>query len=417
MGGVPAVVSQVLDRVRQGLWFIPSLAVVAAAVAAGASIWASAQLPAAATGGGTVLPVSIGPEGARAMLQAVAGSVITVAGVTFSITVVALQLASTQFSPRVLRTFLRDRGNQIALGVFMATFTYSLLVLASVRSSDEGGGFVPTVGVVGTFALALLSIGTLVFFIHHISNQLQVTTILGDVAEETLAVLRKLWPEDREGANAPDGDDAVEGAARGTSRRFTVPAPTSGYLEYVAIDGLTDAARAAQARVRLVARPGAWVTRATPLFEVEADEAPDEELVATLQRHVGLGGQPSMQQNVAFGIRQLVDIAVRALSPGVNDPTTAVMCLNRIVEILTEAGRRREPRRMNLVEDGPGAVVVDFHDFAELVDLAFTQLRHYGCGDPVVARALSDAVARLERDLPSSRHAVIQRHAPPARAP
>ena len=190
---------ELAERVRHSLWFVPTISVVLAVIAALGLVGLSSVL-----GEEVDLPFvyGAGPEGARAMLQAIGGSVITVAGTLFSITIVALQLTSTQFSPRVLRNFLRDRANQIVLGVFIGTFTYSLLVLRTIRSEDEtgGGAFVPGLAVTGGLLLAFVSIGVLIYFIHHVSVRIQVTTILASVVTDALRTIEHLatWNERRE---------------------------------------------------------------------------------------------------------------------------------------------------------------------------------------------------------------------------
>ncbi|MBA4169927.1 MAG: DUF2254 domain-containing protein, partial [Chloroflexi bacterium] len=213
-------IREAIEHIRHSLWFVPTASVLLAAIAALAMLALSNAIGAT----GSELPVvfGAGPEGARAMLQAIAGSVITVAGVTFSITIVALQLTSTQFSPRVLRNFLRDSSNQFVLGSFMGTFTYALLVLRSIRSEDEsrGDAFVPGLAITGALVLAFVSIGMLIYFIHHISVRIQVTSIVASVANDTLGTLKTLagWTE-------PDPDRGWQPAGTDSG---AAPPPPSG---------------------------------------------------------------------------------------------------------------------------------------------------------------------------------------------
>ncbi|MBW3613215.1 MAG: DUF2254 domain-containing protein [Chloroflexi bacterium] len=411
------------DRIRHSLWFVPTLWTLGAAVAALLLIWVSSETDAEATD----LPLlfSAGVDGARAMLQAIAGSIITVAGVVFSITIVALQLASTQFSPRVLRTFLRDRSTQVVLGSFMGTFTYTLLVLRSIRSEDEtASAFVPAFAISGALALTLVSLGMLIYFIHHISVRIQVTSIVASVADDTLETLERLagrWRDEESRAWKPAADQvpptvppsgAVPTADAGTSEAL-LPALESGYLQFVSIDKMVAAASEAQGRLRLFIAPGLWLQEGVPCaaFRREGGSEVDRErLQDALADGLGVGHERSTSEDVAFGIQQLVDIAIKALSPSVNDPTTAMNCVDRLVQILVAAGRTPDAPRSFTDADGTLRLEVPFPSFEELCDLSFDQVRHYGRTAPAVVIHLARALSVL-RNLPAERHAAIRRQA------
>jgi len=212
---MPKPMATALEAVRQSLWVIPVLAVAVALLAAEAMVGISTQV----SPGWVPFVFSGGPDGAQALLQAIAGSVITVAGVTFSITIIALQLTSTQFSPRVLRSFIRDRANQSVFATFLATFVYTLVVLGSVRTGSDGQEpYVPILAVAGALALTLVSIAMLAFFIHHVAHMIQVTEITRRVSVETLEALRREWPDEtppREAVPSSDADEVVLPAHQG----------------------------------------------------------------------------------------------------------------------------------------------------------------------------------------------------------
>ena len=411
------------DRIRHSLWFIPTLWTLASALAALLLVWVSSETDAEVTS----LPLlfSAGVDGARAMLQAIAGSIITVAGVVFSITIVALQLTSTQFSPRVLRNFLRDRSTQMVLGAFMGTFTYALLVLRSIRSEDESAAaFVPAFAISGALVLTLISLGMLIYFIHHISVRIQVTSIVASVADDTLETMERLGRRWRDGDGrswnpAPDQTPTTVPPSGGlpiTEARASgahLPARESGYLQFISIETLVTAASEARGRLRLLIGPGMWLQAGVPCAAFEPDaglEVDDERLEDALADALGVGHERSMSEDVAFGIQQLVDIAIKALSPSVNDPTTAMNCVDRLVQILVAAGRMPDAPRAFTESGGPIRLEVPFPSFDELCDLSFDQIRHYGRSAPAVVIHLARALSVL-RTLPPHRRPALRRHA------
>lgn len=420
-------IAELSDRIRHSLWFVPTLCTVAAGALALVLVWISAETDLDATR--MPLLFSAGVDGARAMLQAIAGSIITVAGVVFSITIVALQLTSTQFSPRVLRNFLRDRSNQLVLGVFMGTFTYTLLVLRSIRSEDEeAAAFVPAPAITGSLLLTLVSLGMLIYFIHHISIRIQVTSILSSVAEDTLETIDRLARRWREGderswhpaTDAPPPATPPSGAIpapHAPSDAVLLPARDSGYLQFVDVEHLVEGAGSAGGRLSLHVAPGAWVQAGLPWAHLEAEPGSEPPAAADLDRLVddlaeglGLGHERSATEDVAFGIQQVVDIAIKALSPSVNDPTTAINCIDRLVEILVAVGTEPDSPRSFADADGVVRLAVPFPDFDELADLSFDQVRHYGATTPAVALHLARSLSML-RALPPHRQPTVTRHA------
>ena len=412
------------DRIRHSLWFVPTLFTIAAAALALLLVWVSELTDLDATG----LPLifSAGVDGARAMLQAIAGSIITVAGVIFSITIVALQLTSTQFSPRVLRNFLSDRSNQVVLGVFVGTFIYTLLVLRSIRSQDEDvSAFVPSIAITGALVLTLVAMGMLIYFIHHISVRIQVTSIVASVAEDTLETIRRMskrwkpaddrpWqPAANDGAAAVPPSGAVPPEAVPPSE-VLLPAIESGYLQFVDIGRLVEVAAEAGGRLRLLVAPGTWVQAGVPcaaFLPSTTDAEPDSDALAdAIEEAFGIGHERSMSEDVAFGVQQLVDVAIKALSPSVNDPTTAMNCVDRLVQVLVAAGTDPDPPRVFTDADREPRLEIPFPGFDELVDLSFDQVRHYGGTTPAVVVHLARALSQL-RALPPARRAALDRQA------
>jgi len=286
----------------------------------------------------------------------------------------------------------------------MATIAYALLILRTIRSAgqDGTGAFVPGLAVTVALLLAFVSLIMLVYFIHHIGVRIQVSSIIESVTHETLETVEHMSDELQRFAPA----QAEGGATRGGR---PIAARRSGYLQYLSIRGLVDTARERDLVISVLVPPGGWVQEGAPLFRVQAaDEATYEDLDEWLADKVGIGSERSMRQDVGFGVQQLVDVAVKALSPGINDPTTATQCIDRLTQVLVAAGRRTTPPRLLADREGALRVVLRYPSFADLLQQAFEQVRHFGASMPVVMRHLALALTTL-------RQAVPQEHAEPIR--
>jgi uncharacterized membrane protein len=393
---------RVVAYLRNSLWFVPGLWVVGAGILAFGLISLDSATPSFATH--VPLLFGGGADGARSVLSSIAGSAITVAGVTFSITIVALQLASSQFSPSVLRNFMRDRISQMVLGSFIGTFFYSLLVLRSIRSkAADAEAFVPSISVSVGILFAVVAVVMLVLFIHHISTRIQVSTIVGTIADETAARIRADW-RDRDGDDL-DMRDGPDGEPRG------IASVTSGYLQLVDSGGLVSIAKQLDLVIRVDKRTGEWVQEGAVLFSVWPASIKADKLAPRLTRRVTLGSQRSLEQDAAFGIRQLVDVAVKALSPGINDPTTAIDCIHRLTQLLVDLGVRREPQH-EFADDGEQVrLIVRTRSYRELVDLAFDQVRQYAARTPAVVDACAAAIETVIAVVPPDRGEALRRQA------
>ena len=330
------------------------------------------------------LPVPLlfagGPEGARALLSAIITSMISFTGLVFSITIVVLQLTSSQFSPRVLRTFLRDRFNQLALGVFVSTFVYGLVVLRSVRGTAQVDPFVPQVSVTASFAFVLASVVVFLGYIHHVTQMIRAATIIDTIGRETAALIERRHPSDAAERPAP----VLPG---GPVHR--VAAARAGVVQVVDDAALLRLAEASATTVVLLRAVGEFVPEGAPLLEVRGGAAGAGPDAARLRRAVQLGIERSMDQDVGFGLRQLVDITERALSPGINDPTTAVQAVDQLHDLLRRLSTRSLPPRTRTTSDGRLAVVVPQPGFEDLLGLACEEVHRWAADSDRVRRRLS----------------------------
>jgi uncharacterized membrane protein len=378
-------------RIRFSYWFVPTLMTVAAvALAIGTVTLDRTMRPLE----GISLFYTGGPEGARTMLSMVSGAMITVAGVVFSITIVALTLTSSQFGPRLLVSFMHDTGNQVVLGVFVATFVYGLLVLRVVRGGDEGMAFVPQVSVAVATALAVSSVGVLIYFIHHVSTSIQAENVIAAVRRDLDRTIDTFFGAQGHAAHDP-GEEAGTAAF---PRDFeiearVVPAATSGYVTTLDEAALIAIACEHDLIVRLAHRPGDFVVAGGALALAWPRERADDAVVGGLRRNFVLDQQRTPTQDVEYAINQLVEVAVRALSPGINDPFTAMTCVDWLGAALCRLAERDIPSPYRWDEGGRLRLVVDAVSYEGLVDAAFNQIRQYGRGSAAVTMRLLEAIA------------------------
>lgn len=388
------------ERLRMSLWFVPALCVAGAVALAAATVAIDRRIPQERT---AWFLFAGGPESARNLLSTIAAAMVTSLSLIFSVTMVVLQLASGQYSSRVLRSFIRDRLVQSVLGVYIATFVYSLLVLPAVKAGGGGDApFVPALAVSVSLALLLLSLALFVRYIDHIAQATRAVTVINAVAEEGRDELVTMCPEEmgEEAVHAGDTDHLGPPA-------LVVPAERPGVCVAVDEERLLDLASDADLVVRIVPLVGEFLAEGAPLLQVWGDR--DRVDVDELRGCLALGLERTMHQDPAFAFRQLVDIAERALSPGVNDPTTAVQVIDQLHDLLRRLATRRIPFPVRL--DGRGAVRVIAPRFAwdDYVDLAFDEIRLYAGRSLRVARRLRGALDDLLSVAPPTRRPALER--------
>lgn len=338
-----------------------------------------------------------GPEGARSLLSTVASSVITVAGVVFSITIVTLTQASSQFGPRLLRNFMRDTGNQVVLGTFVATFVYCLLVLRTIYGGDDGGR-VPQASVTVAVVLALSSLAVLIYFIHHVSMSLQAPHVVAATAAELNTAIAHQFH--REAGAEQEGKAEAEQIPEDFERgAWAVPAERDGYLQ--AIDQETLMAVACRENLILILnyRPGEYVMSGTPLLRAWPPDGWNTKLASELCDQFLIGHYRTPEQDVEFGIDQLVEIAVRALSPGINDPFTAMTCLDWLGAALCRIASRGLPGKYRCDDAGRLRIVARVSTLQGLADAAFNQIRQNGVGKVAVTLRQLEVITKVAEQI------------------
>jgi uncharacterized membrane protein len=379
------------EVLRTSLWFVPALEVAAAIVLFAGTI----AVDRAAYHGDFTLPgwvISGSADAARQILTTIAAAIITVVGVVFSIILVTLTLASTQFGPRMLRNFIRDRGTQLTLGTFVATFVYAVLVLASIGVGSRGE-FVPHISVTVTLGLMVVDLAVLIYFIHHTAVSIQLPQVIASIATDLADAIEE------QGSGHPDphsknGPTATELVARTEADGAVLLAPVSGYLQFIKHQDLVRLATEADAVVNLEHRPGHFIVQGHRFATVWPPEAAPLVRHALGRAHI-VGPYRTLSQDVSFGIDQLVEIALRALSAAVNDTFTALTCIDWLGENLCKIVAQWHPARVH--RDGRGfiRVIAAEPSYDRLVQRSFEKLRQSSLGQPAVMIRMLDALARI----------------------
>jgi uncharacterized membrane protein len=382
------------ESLISSLWFVPS----AMTFLALALAFASVELDHAFDGtndwtyGG-------GPEGAREVLSAVAGSMITVAGVSFSVMIVALTLASQQFGPRLLRNFMRDTGNQVVLGAFIATFSYCLIVMRTIRGGAPE--FVPHLSVTLAIVFALASLGVLIYFIHHAAVSIQAPELIAMVANDLRCSIDRLFPEKLGQAPAQDQFGLREAVTKELEEHGrAILATGCGYLQSINGAALMATAKQDDLVLFVKRRPGDFIFEREELASCRCRDqidcrVTDCRAAEKIRAAFILGTQRTHIQDLEFTLQQLVEVAVRALSPSVNDPFTAINCIDRIAAALSALAERSFPTALRYDDETKLRVVTSPVTFAAIVSMAFDSIRHYGRSSATVTLRLLEAIQSI----------------------
>ena len=390
------------DQLRSRLWFIPACCVLAAFVL----VQLTAVIDEALASGQADIPIFRGDaDGARGFLGTIAASILTFTGAVFSVTMLMLQVASGQLSPRVLRIYLRDRFNQFVLGIYVATFTYSLLVLREVRSaSATEAEYVPALSVWVALTLMLLSIGLFVRYIDHMGHSIRAVTVLDRVGDEGRELILRMYPQLLDTDN-DSGEDLAPVMSRPPDQLIGSPGP-AGIL--IGLDGraLWNLAVEHRCVIAVQAMIGDFIPEGFPLFAVwQGRHAPD---IEEISHTAHFATERILQGDPAFAFRQLVDIACRTLSPAINDPTTAVQALDQIHDLLRKLADKQFPPTAYLDQYGDLRLLLPRIGWEGYVHLALDEIRLYGSTALQVQRRLHLLLDDLLTVAPPARRAVLE---------
>ncbi len=393
-----------LYALRATFWFVPALFGAGAIALAAVALNVDGQLVRAGISAGWLYAGT--PEAARSVVIMLAGSMITIAGVTFSITIVALSLTSAQFGSRLLRNFLRDPSNQIALGTFIATFLYCLIVLRGIIESETQP--VPAVAVTGAVALSVTSIGVLVYFFHHVSTSIQASEVVAGVARDLDSAIDRFSAD----LGSPDPEEQQQEAVVRLVDADDVPSVRSGYVQAIDYGHLMELAEVRDVVIQVLFRAGDFVHSDTTLVRIGPKGRLEDRDADGIRRAFLVGGQPTEEQDLEYSVRRLVEVALRALSPGINDPFTAMTCIDWLGAALGRLAESGMPASERRDTAGRLRLLLDPQTFEGVADAALKQIRQAGVCHVAVAIRLLDTLAAVAPRARTRSHAeTLRNHA------
>jgi uncharacterized membrane protein len=400
------------DRIRSSFWFIPIIMAVGAVTLAFVTVAFDSRVTdwLRRTLGWTFVD---GAAGASSVMGTIAGSMISIAGVVFSMTLVALSLASSQFGSRMLRNFMRDTTTQVVLGTFVATFLYCLLVLRTIRRVEEVL-FVPHLSVLLGVVLAVVSVGVLIYFIHHVSVSLQANEIVARVSRELIEGIDRVFPEQigRGAPQIPAKQPSASFINAFDREARPVGAAGDGYLQFIDSDVLLPLAMEEDVVLRLERRPGHYVVADQPLVLVWPGDRATDKLISQIRSAFTVGNQRTPRQDIEFTLNQLVEIAVRALSTGVNDPFTAIACVDHLGSALSRLAQHEMQSPYRHDEQDQLRLITPAVSFPIFADAAFNQIRQNSRSSAAVTIRLLETIAVVaEFAHRAEDRAALQRHA------
>jgi len=334
------------------------------------------------------------PNSARSILSTISGAMIGVAGTVFSVTLVALTLASSQFGPRLIKNFMYVKLNQVVLGSYIATYLYCLLILNSVKD-NEGYTFIPSFSILLAIFAAIVNIVLLIVFIHQIATSIQADKVVADISDFITDQLDTLYTE-KMGDEKGDIKLDVAPIFRFYRNKFSIKAPISGYLQYVSSDDLFELISKENSLLTVHHRPGSFLVQGTEIAELQTDSIWEQEKIESLLDQFVIGKTKTPQQDLEYSIHQMVEIAVRALSPGINDPYTALSCIDNLTSTMSYLAQIKFPSKNRLDEEGVTRIIAKTFEFEGLLNVSFNQIRQYSGGSTAVIIRLIEALITIQ---------------------
>lgn len=386
-------------RFRSNFWFIPSVLAFSSIIIALGLVWLDYRLIVRG-----VHPAHeywfllVSPDGAQTFLSTIAGSMLGVTGVVFSITIVSLTVASGQFGPRLLREFMKDLGNQVVLGTFIACFLYCLIVLRYLNFGDSfKDGFVPYIAINGALLVSIAGLAVLIYFIHHVATAIQADTIVASLSENLQNNIDRLFPKQD---SRYKNQKLTEPRPKNFEEKvLLIESPCSGYVQAIDYEGLSAMADDLDFVLKLHERAGKYVVRGSTLMSYISQTKLTEEATNKLVQTFVFGKQPTSEQDIEFSLSQIVEIAVRSLSPGINDPFTAISCIDVLSEGVRNIAERGIPPPYYCNKAGKLRLIFDALTFSGILDTAFNQIRQNTRSSVAVRIRLLEALASIAIDV------------------
>lgn len=398
------------NELKSSFWFIPILIMMVSVVLAVATIYIDSRYQYESEGLLKFIFTASG-ESARSVLSVISGAMIGVAGTVFSITLVALTLATSQFGPRLLRNFMHERINQVVLGTYVSTYVYCLLVLNVI----EGEGkmeFLPTVSVFVAIIAAVANIVLLIVFIHHISMSIQADKVISDISESLSEHIQTLFPEKMgEEQDEPEGND-IDDSMASYPEQIEVTSDREGYLQYVDSTAIMSIAADNDILLLLPLRPGDYLVKNMVLIKAFGHKTFESDLESQLANAFIIGNIRTPQQDAEYAVHQMVEIASRALSPGVNDPYTAIACIDNLAGAMANLAGVKFPSKYRYDDEQKLRVISRPLNYEGMLNASFNQIRQFATDSPSVLIRLMDALKIIhDQTHTNAQKFAVQRHA------
>ncbi|MCB0705517.1 MAG: DUF2254 domain-containing protein [Saprospiraceae bacterium] len=381
------------SELKATFWFIPVIIIIASVLLAISLVYVDDLISFSQDGISRFFFVQ-SSDSARSILSTISGAMIGVAGTVFSVTLVALTLASSQFGPRLIKNFMYVRLNQIVLGSYVSTYLYCLLVLNAVKDGDDYT-FIPSISILVAILAAVTNILLLIIFIHQIATSIQADKVISDISAFISKQLETLFPE-KMGAEI-ESDRGIDHASAiaGFSRSISIKSPKSGYLQYVDTETLMEIITKNNALFELYYRPGRHLVKGIEIGLLHTKEDWEKDALERISNQFVFGKTKTSQQDLEYSIKQMVEIAVRALSPGVNDPYTAITCIDNLTATMCYLAQAKFPSKYRFDEESNLRIIADTVNFQGVLDTAFNQIRQFSGGNTAVIIRLMEALITI----------------------
>lgn len=380
-------------ELKATFWFVPVLIIIASVFLSIGLVYLDGYVNISQDGLGQFFFVN-SSDSARSILSTISGAMMGVAGTVFSITLVALTLASSQFGPRLIKKFMYVRLNQIVLGAYISTYLYCLLILNAVKDGDDYT-FIPSISILVAIIAAIMNIVLLIVFIHQIAVSLQADKVVADISVFISKQVKTLFPERLGGVSSDEEHLNISDVITGYRMRTVLRSSQSGYLQYIDRGKLTEIIARNDALLEVYYRPGSHLVEGLTIGTLYSHHYFDLDAIDSMLSQFVIGEIKTSQQDLEFSIHQMVEIALRALSPGINDPYTAIACIDNLKATMSYLAQAKFPSRYRFDNKGNLRIVADILEFEGVLDAAFNQIRQFSGGSPAVMIRLMEALTTI----------------------
>jgi uncharacterized membrane protein len=349
-------------------------------------------------------------DSARAILSTISGAMMGVAGTVFSITLVALTLASSQFGPRLIKNFMYVRLNQVVLGSYVSTYLYCLIVLNAVNSGDDFK-FIPSISILVAILAAITNIVLLIVFIHRIATSIQADNVISDISDFISKQVQTLFPEKMGEEDEPEGILDVSTTLSAYPNHLPLKSSKSGYLQYIDGENLMEIISKNDSLLHLYHRPGGHLVEGGEIGMLYSKGSWKIGEIKKIHEQFVIGKTKTSQQDPEYSVHQMVEIAVRALSPGVNDPYTALACIDNLTSTMSYLAQAKFPSKYRLDEGGRIRIIADILTFEGILNAAFNQIRQFSGGSPAVIIRMMEALTTISEFTNDTHKKAVVKHA------